>query len=257
MADIHIIPGDARVELQRLPGDTFAAVITSPPYNLGATNPLSKAGKGGVPRPGTKPTTYQGFADALPPADYVAYHRQTLAEILRVLRPDGLLWYVHRRRPDYLARRPVVDEVLEGFPVRTEIIWDKGGPGLNHCTAGAGGGYYFPAPAYETIFLLAKTREGLLTRAIGRMGDLWRIPKGKAWRLEGYPKHPATFPVDLVFRCLDATAAAGPVLDPFAGTGTVGVAAQAAGRPCTLIERSAEYCGLMRARLEGGPLGVA
>ena len=162
MPDIQIIPGDARAELQRLPGDTFAAVITSPPYNLGATNPLSKAGKGGVPRPGTKPTAYQGFADALPPADYVAYHRQTLREILRVLRPDGLLWYVHRRRPvfDPDGLPALAEQVMAGFPVRTEIIWDKRSPGLNHCTAGPGQGYYFPAPAYETIFLLAKSRGG-------------------------------------------------------------------------------------------------
>ena len=256
MPNLQTIPGDALAELQRRPAESFACCITSPPYNLGGTNPLSKAGKGGVPRPGTKPTAYAGFADALPDLDYIAYHRRVLTEILRVLQPDGLLWYVHRRRPDYLARRPLVDEVLASFPVRTEIIWDKGGPGLNHCTAGAGGGYYFPAPAYETIFLLAKTRGGVLARDIAKMGDIWRIPKGKALRMAGYPKHPATFPVALAARCLDATLAAGPVLDPFAGTGTVGVAASAAGRDALLIEGAEEYCGLMRARLSGPEEGL-
>ena len=254
----QIIPGDALAELRALPADTFAACITSPPYNLADRNKPGKSKRQGVVQPGHQPIEYaDGFDDNLDLGEYADYHRWVVSEILRVLRPDGLLWYVHRRRPvfDPDGLPALAEQVMAGFPVRTEIIWDKRSPGLNHCTAGPGQGYYFPAPAYETIFLLAKSRGGLLNRDIAKMGDLWRIPKGKAWRLEGYPKHPATFPVELAARCLDATAAAGPVLDPFAGTGTVGVAAQAAGRPCTLIERSADYCAVMRARLEGGPLG--
>ena len=177
-----------------------------------------------------------GFGDDLPVDTYLAYHRAVLTEILRALKPDGLLWYVHRRRPDYKGRRSLVSQVLQDFPVRSEIIWHKG-PGLNHCTAGPGKGYYFPAPAYESVFLLAKDQSALLARDIAKLGDVWKLPKGKAWREEGLPKHPATFPPELAAQCLAATLAEGPVLDPFAGTGTTGLAGQRAGRGALLIDR--------------------
>ena len=44
------------------------------------------------------------------------------------------------------------------------------------------------------------------------------------------------------------------VLDPFAGSGTVGVVAQKAGRHATLIELSEDYCEMMRGRLAQGAL---
>ena len=121
---------------------------------------------------------------------------------------------------------------------------------MNHCTAGPGKGYYFPAPAYETAFLLAKGQEALLAREVAKLGDVWELPKGKAWRGESGIKHPATFPVELAARCLAATLAEGAVLDPFAGTGTTGVAAAQEGRDAVLIERSPEYCRVMGERLE-------
>ena len=42
----NIIQGDALAELKKLPAASFAACVTSPPYNLGWSNPASKAGKG-------------------------------------------------------------------------------------------------------------------------------------------------------------------------------------------------------------------
>ncbi len=44
------------------------------------------------------------------------------------------------------------------------------------------------------------------------------------------------------------------VLDPFAGSGTVGVVAQKLGRQAVLVEMSAEYCELAVKRLSGVPL---
>lgn len=60
----------------------------------------------------------------------------------------------------------------------------------------------------------------------------------------------ATFPEALVKPCLLAgTPEGGTVLDPFAGSGTVGVVARKAGRSAILIELSEDYCAMMRERM--------
>lgn len=147
---VRVVCDDALAALRRQPDDCFAAVVTSPPYNLGHTNPASKSGPGGVARAGRWRGSYDGHADALPPDEYVAYHRAVLDELLRVLRPDGLIWYTHSRRPrfDPDGQPALVDRVLAGFPVRCEIIWDKGGPGVGFC----------PPPQVEPTILRRGTR---------------------------------------------------------------------------------------------------
>ena len=240
----EIIQGDALAELRELPADSFACIVTSPPYNLADRNKPSKSKRQGVRQPGHLPIEYAGgFADNLDLGEYVEYHRWTVAECLRVLKPDGLLWYVHRRRPvfDPDGLPSLVEQVLAGFPVRSEIIWHKG-PGMNHCTAGPGKGYYYPAPAYETIFLMARDKSALLTRDIAKYGDVWQLARERN-------AHPAPFPIPLAARCIDATLAGGPVLDPFIGSGTTALAARAAGREWLGIDQAEEYVQVARERL--------
>lgn len=65
--------------------------------------------------------------------------------------------------------------------------------------------------------------------------------------------HFATFPPELVHRCLKASLRPGnAVLDPFGGSGTTGLVADKYGADATLIEINPEYCGLIRARLATG-----
>ena len=49
---------------------------------------------------------------------------------------------------------------------------------------------------------------------------------------------------------LTKTPTGGNVLDPFAGSGTTGLAAQNTGRDFILIEREAEYIEIIKARLK-------
>ena len=240
----QIIQGDALETLRDLPDGSFAAVVTSPPYNGGITNPAGKAGQGDGRKRRWK-GEYEGFNDAMALVEYVQYHEDILKALLRVLRPDGLLWYVHRRRPratpDGLGR--LLDDVLDPFLRyrRSEIIWDKGSPGAGFCHDGKGGAYY-PTPAYETIFLLAKGKGAKLVGAEAAAGDIWRIPREKN-------EHPASFPVELAARCLRSTLAQGPVLDPFMGSGTTALAAQMTGRDWLGIELSLKYIRQAQARL--------
>ena len=77
------------------------------------------------------------------------------------------------------------------------------------------------------------------------MRDVWFIaPKGFK------DAHFAVFPEELARRCILAGCPEGGiVLDPFAGSGTLGVAALAEGFDSILIEREAEYIADIRERI--------
>ena len=63
-------------------------------------------------------------------------------------------------------------------------------------------------------------------------------------------KHPTVKPVDLMaYLCRLVTPPRGTVLDPFAGSGTTGVACQREGFDAILIEREEEYVADIRRRL--------
>lgn len=62
--------------------------------------------------------------------------------------------------------------------------------------------------------------------------------------------HPAVFPVDLPLFFINLLSRPdGLVVDPFAGSGTTGIAAVAAGRRCVLIDNNQKYCDLALRRI--------
>jgi len=62
--------------------------------------------------------------------------------------------------------------------------------------------------------------------------------------------HPTQKPVALMSWCIQKAKTKGPILDPFAGSGTTGVAAKLEGRKATLIELDERYCEIAAKRLE-------
>lgn len=69
--------------------------------------------------------------------------------------------------------------------------------------------------------------------------------------------HPAPFPVELARRCIRLSTWPGEVVvDPFAGTGTTLLAARQLGRRAIGIERSERYCALAVDRLAQGALDL-
>lgn len=66
--------------------------------------------------------------------------------------------------------------------------------------------------------------------------------------------HPTQKPVALMRWCLSLVPDAKTVLDPFAGSGTTGVAAKLEGRKATLIELNEQYCEAAANRLRQGVL---
>ena len=71
---------------------------------------------------------------------------------------------------------------------------------------------------------------------------------------EGPRVHPTQKPLALMRWCLSLAPDAETVLDPFAGSGTTGVACKLEGRKATLIEISEEYCEKAADRMRQGVL---
>src|SRR5271166_6281512 len=80
------------------------------------------------------------------------------------------------------------------------------------------------------------------------IGSVWRIPG------ESVPSGMSPFPVALIERLMLLSTQAGDhVLDPFGGTGTVGVVATTLGRQYSLIELNPAFAANARKRIAGTP----
>jgi site-specific DNA-methyltransferase (adenine-specific) len=228
----RIYVGDCLEFMRSLPDRCVDAVVTSPPYNIRNTT------GGGFRSPGGKWANialadgYGVHDDAMPHEDYVAWQRECLAEMLRLLRDDGAIFYNHKWRVQAGLLQDRAD-IMAGFPVRQVIIWHRSG-GVNWTDA-------FFAPMYEVIYLICKPAFRLTPKA-NAAGDVWRFPQ------ESNSDHPAPFPEGLPTRCIKATRAK-VILDPFLGSGTTAVVAERLGRRWIGCELSPTYAALAEKRI--------
>ncbi len=220
--------------MNSLPQESISVVVTSPPYNLkNSTGNGMKDGRGGKWANAALINGYEDHGDDMPHDQYVEWQRNCLTAMMRVLRPDGAIFYNHKWRVQNGLLQDRAD-IVEGFPVRQIIIWKrKGGINFN-------AGYFLPT--YEVIYLIAKPDFKLAPKA-NAQGDIWEIPQARDNR------HPAPFPVELAQRCIAATIE-GVVLDPFMGSGTTAIAAEVLGREWIGIEISEKYCKMAEKRLK-------
>ena len=229
----HILHGDCLEVMRGMASETIKVVVTSPPYNIknSTGNGLKDGRKGKWPNAALQ-AGYDGHDDCLPHDDYVAWQRACLTEMVRLLRPDGAIFYNHKWRVQNGLLQDRAD-IMQGFPVRQIIIWQRSG-GINFNP-----GYFLPN--YEVLYLIAKPAFRLAPKA-NAAGCVWRINQ------ENDNPHPAPFPVDLAARCIRSVGA-GPVLDPFMGSGTTAIAAEKASLNWIGIEKSVEYVKMARTRL--------
>jgi hypothetical protein len=150
------------------------------------------------------------------------------------------VFYNHRPR-QFHHQTWLPTELNPGLPLRQVIIWDTGS-GIS-----IGTGHY--AGLAEWLLVFARPAFRLRSLADSAAGDVWRIPHlgGKNYG------HPAPFPTALPAQALRTTGAA-TVLDPFAGTGSTLVAAQAQGRRAVGVEIAERYCEVAARRLDQLPL---
>jgi DNA modification methylase len=139
-----------------------------------------------------------------------------------------------------LPYRLVIELCERGYLFRGEVIWHKSNPmPEGRCRR--------PHRQHESIYLLAPA-ESHSFRRFPPVGSVWKFASE---RITG-KAHFSRFPTELPRRCIEAYGAAGPdvvVLDPFAGSGTTGVAAVGLGCSYVGFEIDAEQAEAANARV--------
>ncbi|NYT61864.1 site-specific DNA-methyltransferase [Alcaligenaceae bacterium] len=265
LPNAKIILGDARKVLARIPSNSFRCCVTSPPYwglrdysidgQIGAENNVGDFVK-----------------------DLVAIFR----EVRRTLTDDGTLWlnigdsYTSGgrtwRAPDSknvargMSYRAPTPEGLkpkdligvpwrvafalqeDGWYLRSDNIWYK-----PNCQPESVKDR--PTRSHEYLFLLSKSEKYFYDHeaikepaANGKTRN-----KRTVWQVNTEPfsgAHFAVFPPSLVEPCILAGSQEGDtVLDPFFGSGTVGLVCQKLNRRCTGIELNQDYAEIAKQRL--------
>ena len=232
-----ILNNDCLKQMKKMKTGMFDVVVTSPPYNLnnstGSGMKLGSRGSALWPNSSLRRDGYQDYKDNMPQDEYVAWQKDCLAEMLRLIKPTGAIFYNHKWRTQNGLIQDRQD-IVGDFPVRQIIIWSRGN-GFNF-----NDGYFLPT--YEVIYLICGKEFKLKPKA-NTIGDVWRISP------ELNTEHPAPFPVELVDKIL-TSCPGNLVLDPFFGSGTVGVSAVKNGWQYVGIEKSQEYCQMADERIK-------
>jgi len=229
-----IICGRCEEVMKSIPDESVDVIVTSPPYNLkNSTGNGMKDGRGGKWSNAALIKGYDNYDDNMPYDKYIAWQRDCLTEMYRIIKKDGAIFYNHKWRVQagLLQDR---HEIMEGFPVRQIIIWKrKGGINFNK-------GYFLPT--YEVIYLIAKPDFKLAPKA-NSYGDVWEFMQ------EQKNAHPAPFPVALIDRIVSSTTGQ-IIMDPFMGSGTTAVVAAGLNRYYIGIELSPAYCEMAETRIK-------
>ena len=251
IGSVMIHQGDARALSNLAAFDSVDLVITSPPYNTGGM------------------IEYDGHADNLTEAEYLQLLRDAWRQCYQVMRAGGRICV---NVPFGMGRqpwRPVAGQVLyqlmaAGFELDGQIVWDKNTTG-NRTTWGSWRRPTSPALRDTCEAVIVAHKPGEVTLPAGVLvangdgadvspwldaetfmaltQDHWQIAPESATRVG----HPAPFPVKLAEGLIRLYGWPGcTILDPFAGAGTVAVAALGlpggAGCPVVLVDQSAQYC---------------
>ena len=258
----RVIRGDSRQILRTLDANRFACVVTSPPYYWQRDYEIDNQ---------------IGLESTI--AAYVEAIADTMDEVRRVLSPHGVLflnladtYYSAKGQPrgrdkKNRARRfglravdaaglGVPRKTLIGIPwrvslkmiergwvLRSPIVWRREAP-MPEPTAKDR-----PWRTYELVFMFSRSPRYCFDRsALNGDEDVWTI---SARPRPNNGLHPASFPEELVRKCLDVGCPEdGEVLDPFAGTGTTLKVAVESGRPAVGVDLKSEFCEYMAKSLK-------
>ncbi len=263
---VQIISGDVRDKLRDIPDNTFHTCITSPPYwgmrDYGHENQI-------------------GAEDTLP--EYVTSLVSCFRDVRRVLREDGTFWlnigntYTSGGRawrdkdaknkgramsyrpdtPEGLKPKDLIGVAwmvamalqLDGWYLRSDIIWHK-----PNCQPESVKDRV--TVSHEYLFMFSKSENYYFNQdAIKETTADGKSQKNKRtiWSINTEPckeAHFAVFPRALVRPCILAGSPKdGLVLDPFFGSGTVGVVSIETGRKCVGVEAKPEYIEIAKNRI--------
>ena len=232
----------------RVGGGTVDCVWTDPPYLLSNDGITCISGRMVSVNKGSWDQS-AGLREDL------RFARRWIGECHRILKLTGSIWIsgtVHVHPITGIALREA------GFRVLNDIVWEKTNPPPNL-------GCRTFTHSSELVYWAARAAKGQRPGHVFNYADMKREAGGKqmksVWQFNSpgksekqFGKHPTQKPVALVSRCLRACTSPGSVvLDPFAGSGTTGVAARRLNLPFIGIDRDEKYLELARKRIEHTP----
>ena len=223
--------GDCLEILPTLP--KVDAVITSPPYNFGGFHRTSKTGDVRVVRE----LSYESCSDDLSEKAYRCFVASVIYALWGRMADGGSYWWNYKGRyQDSRYYSPHWVEEYSPFDLRQDIIWRyPSGPDVALDK-------FFPR--VEHVFWFSKGKPKM-NPEMAAIGNVWDITQNN-----GKIEHPAVFPVELAIRCANASLGAQTILDPFAGSGTTGVACANLGRAFIGIEIEPKYFDIACQRIE-------
>jgi site-specific DNA-methyltransferase (adenine-specific) len=254
--------GDCLEVLERLQPRSVDLIFADPPYHL--------SNGGTTCRSGRRARVDKGAWDASRGvAEDHAFQRTWLQACRRVLKPSGTIWVSGTQHVIFSVGFAMQSL---GFHLLNTVTWYKPNAAPNlacrfftHSTELL----LWASPMRTRPLLHRFDYREMKARNGGRqMRDLWALaerpePGGGqvVWALPApgprekvHGRHPTQKPLALLERVVAASAAPGDlVLDPFAGSGTTGVVARAAGCRFLGVERDAGYLALAARRLRAGP----
>lgn len=235
MSVIH--QGDALTVLRTLADDSVDAVITDPPYNSGGRSPADRTGQSAMGKyvSGGSAASRElddFVGDSRDQRAYTVWLSIILAECLRVARVSSpLLVFTDWRQ---LA---ATSDALQagGWTWRGIVPWHK------PVSRPARGGF---RRSCEYVLWATRGPVDGARNPVYLDGMFQASPPRGANR-----KHITAKPVELMQELVRVSVPGGIVLDPFAGSGTTGVAAVLQGRRFVGIEMSPNYADTARRRL--------
>ena len=232
--------------VERVDDDSVDLVVADPPYCLGKD--------------------YGNDSDRMRPEDFIKWTREWAEAVIPKLRNTGSLYLftTWRFSPE------IFSFMKTRLMMLNEIIWDRKVPSMGgstrrfssvHDTIGffaKSNKYYFDIDAvripYDEETKKARTRSIFVGKKWLEVGynpkDVWSVSRLHSQHRER-ENHPTQKPLEIVERMVKASCPdGGVVLDPFAGSGTTIEASLKHGRRCLAFEVNADYCRLIRERIE-------
>jgi modification methylase len=232
--------------MEELPDNSVHLMVTSPPYNVG-----------------------KEYDRNLTLGEYLGFLEKVWTEVRRVLVPGGRCCI----NVANLGRRPYIplhsfiirDMVKLGFLMRGEVIWAKDSSSSPSTAWGSWLSAANPTLRDTHEYILVFSKSSFARDAGGRKSTMTRDEflefTKSVWRFDAERArtvgHPAPFPVELPYRCLQLYTFEGDVvLDPFIGSGQTAIAAVNARRHFVGYEVDGAYVRLSEQRIARFTVGA-
>ena len=202
-------------------------VITSPPYNVGLP--------------------YENYNDKLPNEEFMRFIKEALIEIYRVMSETSRAYFIVSDAMIYWMK-PLAEHI--GYIYGQLMVWCK--PNLAGGSGKITGDWNFLT---ENIMLFRKGKRTPMLNANVNTHNFFVIPTPQRNFNKDRKLHIAQFPLRLI-KILIARTPGDVVLDPFMGSGTVGIACLQMGRDFIGIDIDRGYVSMANNRIKEAQLQI-